>query len=665
MTDFLDWPTEYPTYQSLPIIDIYNSSEEFSRSIQREGKYTRVGRGTLLEIPQARGTWRNSLSKLFSSKEEYWPFLQVFNASRGRLASFFWVGEEYDYTVVAVSSSRLDVLATGNLSEWFYRPYVGIIQKDGTPVVREIDSVNRNGNVDEITLVDTWAISLSDIARCGLARKVRFEKDTLEEEWRTNQVVQINCMLQEVQEEKAIDLGIAQRSSGNTGPEQSDPPVSSLTIGLIHPTWSAESIYTNPTSQIYFSNDQRTAYSLGATTRTGYIRAAQVTGKHTMEFEVVNVVSLDLVYITVGLSSPSGYRPGSSRRIGNTGIHIPSLDLNANNGDIITVTVDCDADLVNWYRNGVFVTTDTLTKNAVDAYIFYVSGQNDWAIKMNAGQDGLKHPITGYTDWSYLSAGGELGADVYTGMMSCYRAASSEYCFVQADLDDTLMGTYISGSNVYSDAFTIEYKHVMSHIREPIAGTPQRRGEGVEEGSGYPILAFSNPTPADPATMKMRYSVGAGGDYYLDSLNYNHLNLLGHTLHHTLVYEKDAKAKHYINGLKVAESTINMPAFRWRYTSQPALLRLHFGRQRYEGFGDVRIYNFALTEEQIRDGLPGLSPAVTPTHWYKLDENYDTDVAVDSANGFNGSYLLWDKVSGAHGNIQKYSAQYGDPEPWY
>ncbi|MEO1237366.1 MAG: hypothetical protein AAFX76_11315, partial [Planctomycetota bacterium] len=112
-----------------------------------------------------------------------------------------------------VGSTRIDVAAVGESSDWGKRPYMFVTTYDGTTYVREIDSVTRNAGVDEITLTTAISPQLADtdIRMVGWAVKARFATDSIRERWVTDEHMSVGLSLFEL----PVDYDVTVSSLGD------------------------------------------------------------------------------------------------------------------------------------------------------------------------------------------------------------------------------------------------------------------------------------------------------------------------------------------------------------------------------------------------------------------------------------------------------------------
>ena len=172
----------------------------------RPGGTVPFARRTLPNPAGPRGLLHMGLTFHFSTREEFFSFLQFFDAHRGR-AHPFWVANPLTmWEPSAVSTSYLDVTAVGDLTDYtnFVQsisggsPYLYIKKTDGTKVLVQITGTTAPGGGVYRLACTLPSMSLSDISRASLAFLVRFDSDSLIESWFTNEVVEVSIPVVEL-----------------------------------------------------------------------------------------------------------------------------------------------------------------------------------------------------------------------------------------------------------------------------------------------------------------------------------------------------------------------------------------------------------------------------------------------------------------------------------
>jgi hypothetical protein len=131
-------------------------------------------------------------------RSEFWPVIRMFESRRGRLREFWHIDQQNIWTVNdAPAGTFLDLEVLGDFSEFlkefdqgpFGLGYIGLVQEDGTHLVREIADITETLGIWRLTLTTAIpAIPVSSVKRVARARLSRMRSDSFKETWRvTNQ----------------------------------------------------------------------------------------------------------------------------------------------------------------------------------------------------------------------------------------------------------------------------------------------------------------------------------------------------------------------------------------------------------------------------------------------------------------------------------------------
>lgn len=223
--DATDGVTDLDTFEGLPIWPWYATDGDTRVTIGSSGKANKVGYGHVHQVHADDPRQSMSMSVGFSSREEWWQLNKLFDYCKGRLHPFWILSHGNDFRLQQkLTDSAIQVVEEGPSNAWQKVAYIGFDLVDDTQVIAEIDSVLRTGMGDNINFVGTplAGIPVEDIRRVTIARKARFEKDTLEEEWITNEVVNCRCNIREVVDEKAYPTNWVSSFIGPKGSARCD-----------------------------------------------------------------------------------------------------------------------------------------------------------------------------------------------------------------------------------------------------------------------------------------------------------------------------------------------------------------------------------------------------------------------------------------------------------
>lgn len=145
------------------------------------------------------------LDYTFTSRTEFYAFLQFFDAHRGRGAPF-WVESPLSmFTAGAVNTAYVDVDKVGEVADYntFVKsieggsPFLLIVKTDGTKVLSQVTAVTDTGSYYRLACT-LPSMTLGEISRISLAYFARFETDSLTERWLSNGGVEVSVSVVEL-----------------------------------------------------------------------------------------------------------------------------------------------------------------------------------------------------------------------------------------------------------------------------------------------------------------------------------------------------------------------------------------------------------------------------------------------------------------------------------
>jgi hypothetical protein len=168
------------------------------------------GRGTSIVTYGAQSLMSFNLSMTFVQRSEAWRFIKFFNYCKGRGKSFYFINPLCTYEVTSIDQFGVSVKALGEPIDWRFKPYVGIVMRDGTVHVKEIDqnSISRTNNVDILTWTQADTNNFADYRKVTVAHRVRFGSDELRQTWVTTEHMTTDIELIDVLNEYTVDSGI-------------------------------------------------------------------------------------------------------------------------------------------------------------------------------------------------------------------------------------------------------------------------------------------------------------------------------------------------------------------------------------------------------------------------------------------------------------------------
>lgn len=202
--------TEYKGHPILDLDAIRTKGGEFG--LIRKGSILRQGNGGAIPfIYGDRLRYQEGVGLEFHSRSDAFDFIRLADSRAGRAHPFWALSPSMAYTPVSVDpgGSTATIRAAGDIEDWPYRPTVGIRLTDGSIQIRDVISVVRNGDNDEITF--DAALSpvpqLNEIERIAPAALWRFDRDYVPEQWQTHELMRSEIELVELIRE--VDVSIA------------------------------------------------------------------------------------------------------------------------------------------------------------------------------------------------------------------------------------------------------------------------------------------------------------------------------------------------------------------------------------------------------------------------------------------------------------------------
>lgn len=189
-----DDPAGFSLYGDHPVFDLEPDwSPGVNVSLVREADVFALGRGQVFELRGDAPRWRFETSLLFSSRADAFEFLTFFDSRGGSIAPFWLAAPMALWTLEDLDTGFVDVTTAALASEADdFFSHVALVMNDGTVYVRPISGITQNSGEWRISVSDSFpALDAEDVRRVCPAWKVRFESDTVREEWVTSEVCRI------------------------------------------------------------------------------------------------------------------------------------------------------------------------------------------------------------------------------------------------------------------------------------------------------------------------------------------------------------------------------------------------------------------------------------------------------------------------------------------
>lgn len=210
-------PSGFSEYDGLPVLDIQHlESGDVKWGVERYGSISASGNQSIPTVYGDRGSLTWELPYLQFDRETAWSLLNFFESRGGSLFPFWFVCPDQLYTPIEIITIGVSVLSpvvrirvakVATELDWTFRPFLAVKLKDGSLYIREISSITRESDADNILLSSSIPhFSLSQVQRVTLAFKARLDTDALEEEWVTSSIVSMSFSVRELLNEKTITI---------------------------------------------------------------------------------------------------------------------------------------------------------------------------------------------------------------------------------------------------------------------------------------------------------------------------------------------------------------------------------------------------------------------------------------------------------------------------
>lgn len=207
---YTDAGTTFPVWEPGP-----NWNNTMRVFLTREGRSAPAGRGQFVYGDGDRPRFRFAFEMLTFTRAEFWEILQLFDYCSGRLRPVMLANPVTIMEASDADTTWIEIAIDGEKSEILeFLTHVYVTKTDGTKHVRKISSVQNNSDNASVP-VGYWRLNL-DQAVSGLssstlrhvtsAHKVRFDDDTLTEDWSNTEVCTTAVGFTEVIEEADVSI---------------------------------------------------------------------------------------------------------------------------------------------------------------------------------------------------------------------------------------------------------------------------------------------------------------------------------------------------------------------------------------------------------------------------------------------------------------------------
>jgi hypothetical protein len=203
-------PSGWATYGDWPIFDATpEASFGFRPGMLRAGTQTQQGRGHVVYKMGDRPQATHSLLYRKLTRATVWPLIQFFDSRRGRLRPFWFVSPQALWNPVSIAADQIVLEGNGNIDDVEnYFSYIALVERDGTVTIRGIDNVVPSGDNFRVDFdeVLTSVPAIADLRRTTAAHLMRFEKNSMTEEWTTDGICDIEFEMIELLREIEVTV---------------------------------------------------------------------------------------------------------------------------------------------------------------------------------------------------------------------------------------------------------------------------------------------------------------------------------------------------------------------------------------------------------------------------------------------------------------------------
>ena len=163
------------------------------------------GRRTITSTVGYKTPFWVSLNYQFTNREDAFSFLAFCQYLQGQRRAFWAASPLNEIEPLLASSTYLLVDKVGELFDWEQISHVAIKLYGQDAIIKEISSAAENLNTFQLNFDEAWAgLDIEDIEAVAPAFLARLTSDELEEEWLTDEVMQISITSLELIEEKTL-----------------------------------------------------------------------------------------------------------------------------------------------------------------------------------------------------------------------------------------------------------------------------------------------------------------------------------------------------------------------------------------------------------------------------------------------------------------------------
>ena len=207
-------PSGFDVHDGLPVLDpSYDFGGNIRWGFERRGQRSSAGISGKAVAYGSRGMYVSKFPVKFSDRSSAFDMIRFFDSRGGKLHPFWFVPPTTDYYDFGGSfSGNTQIIFRTMFSsdlDFDFNPYVFIKKHDGTLYIREITTGFFAGEDLALATLDTAlpeTLAPGDVERVGIAYKARFDSDAMTERWVTDEIMETQFSVRELEEEKSITI---------------------------------------------------------------------------------------------------------------------------------------------------------------------------------------------------------------------------------------------------------------------------------------------------------------------------------------------------------------------------------------------------------------------------------------------------------------------------
>lgn len=204
-------PTAYPV-DSATGKPIFVIEERWANNIRkrliRAGQDFNSGRAKIVHTAGDRFSVGYTVDLYGFDRQQCWDFIQHFDNVKGRYKPFYYAMPELQLEFQLAGPGFVTATAYGTSADYSSHTHVILKLKDGTTHVRPIENlIVAVGDVSITWTEDIPGLSNADIASAHFGIEARFSQDFIREQWETDDSIDLQFGIEELQRETDVSVG--------------------------------------------------------------------------------------------------------------------------------------------------------------------------------------------------------------------------------------------------------------------------------------------------------------------------------------------------------------------------------------------------------------------------------------------------------------------------